>query len=100
MCIDEQYLFTNCDKPNKLIEYYEQLLQNQNFIDDKKRIVLNILIGKNHLHLKQYEMALSKYNSALSLLDSQHRLAGDIYDHIGDVWLETGDYQSALLCFQ
>lgn len=43
---------------------------------------------------------MSKYNLALSLLDSQHRLTEDIYEHIGDVWVETDDYQSALLCFQ
>jgi hypothetical protein len=50
----------------KAIGYYQQLLLNKEFIDQEKFIVLNVIIGNNYFHLRQYDDALIHYNIALS----------------------------------
>ncbi|CAF4324554.1 unnamed protein product, partial [Rotaria sordida] len=58
----------------KAIEYYRELLHNEEFIDDPKRIILNIIIGYNYFHLFQYDNALFHYDIAFSSLDDNNLL--------------------------
>ncbi|CAF1397698.1 unnamed protein product [Rotaria sordida] len=80
----------------KAIEYYRELLHNKEFIDDPKRIILNIIIGYNYFHLFQYDNALYYYNIAFSSLDDNNLLKGQLYIHIGDVWRIRNNVETAL----
>lgn len=93
-------LINSSDDREKAIEYYKELLSNENFIDHPKFIVLHIIIGINYFHLKQFDNALDYYNIAFEEIDENNRLKGEVYYHIGDVWRETNNYESALSCYE
>ncbi|CAF4271233.1 unnamed protein product, partial [Rotaria sordida] len=72
--INFYYLFSILGDYEKVIEYYTELLHNEEFIDDQLRIVLIILIGYNYFHLFEFDNALFHYDIALSSLDDNHIL--------------------------
>ncbi|CAF1503399.1 unnamed protein product [Rotaria sordida] len=84
----------------KVIEYYRELLHNEEFIDDQLRIVVNILIGYNYYHLFQFDNALYYYNIAFSSLDDNNLLRGELYIRIGDVWRIRNNVETALSCYK
>ena len=100
MHIDLNYLLNHSGDHQKMIKYYQELLSNKNFIDQPKFIILNILIGYNYFHLKEYGNALIYYNTAFASLDDQNRLTAEVYNHFGDLWRETNEDGSALLCYE
>ena len=71
------------------IDYYEQLLNDEQFMPShpkQRDVILNILIGRNYFFLKDYDQALTYYQIALVLLhDENHQAAGEIRQLRGDV---------------
>jgi tetratricopeptide (TPR) repeat protein len=99
--IDIYYVINNFFNYNKMIEYYEKLLSDENFIDHPKFIILHIFIGYNYFQLFKYDDALNYYETALQLLDDKnHRLAGFLYVHIGDAWKMKTNFESAVFYYE
>ena len=84
----------------KTIEYYKELLLDENFIDHSKFIVLHIMIGYNYSYLLGYDRALLHYGIAFSSLDDSNLLTTELYILIGDVWREKDDSKTALSCYE
>lgn len=99
-CISLDRLIGNSGNCVKAIDYYNQLLLDENFIDQPKFIVLYIIIGNNYFRLSQYDNALDYYTDVLSLLDDNHRLTAEVHNHIGDVYRTINDFQNALLSYK
>jgi tetratricopeptide (TPR) repeat protein len=99
--VDIYYVINNFLNHKKMIEYYEKLLFDQNFIDHPKFIILHIFIGYNYFQLSECDNALNYYETALQLLDDDnHRLTGFLYDHIGDAWKMKKNFERALLYYK
>ncbi|CAF4237768.1 unnamed protein product, partial [Rotaria sordida] len=94
--INFYYLSVIFSDYEKAIEYYRELLHNEEFIDDPKRIILNIITGYNYFHLFQYDNTLYYYNIAFPSLDDNNLLKGQLYFHIGDVWRIRNNVETAL----
>ena len=84
----------------KIIEFYQKLLLDENFMDPPKFIILNMLIEFNYYNLFEYDNALFYYATVFSLLNDRNELMSEVYHHIGDVWASMNNFESALSCYQ
>ncbi|CAF1663513.1 unnamed protein product, partial [Didymodactylos carnosus] len=60
------YIWSNLGNYEEAIQFYQNILLNDNFIDVPKSIVFYIIIGYNYFHLSKYDEAFLYYGIAYS----------------------------------
>ena len=99
MGIDLYRVLMNHGYPEKSIEYFQQLLLDEDFLGKGIIIALHFVLGDNYFRLSEYEHAFHHYAIAFSLLNDNQSLNAMLMERIGDLWVCVNQFDHAIVCY-